>query len=512
MKHTRLIRTASLLCTAALLAGTGISAATPARERTSNWYPLTGTRFTVKMDSPKSAPDEVEFGLPMLENAVRQYLGLNEDEILTEKMLDGITSITFSLSDFGAHLNQTPYEGKTAVKIAFNHGALPGVAEHEDAGYAYEAVPRVIRTEYFDVSAITDEWLYNKFRSFYTAKDPADPLLTPEGLAEMTARYPNTQAGALMYLDPMAKPRELKELFAIADEFGLVNADTFIDDDRIPLTYEDAALFPDLEIIEFMDGLLTAENLPVESLNVSKGLVEEITESVIPESVLTSEAEVVLESPLLNNAVREYFGLTDEHPLTEAMAAQIKTIEFCISGWQEGLVKIEGYEDKTAVKCIVNGGAILDENGTAYPSVNPELPMYEDVFNGMKSVFGYEALPVTVRTKYLEADSIADDWNRVKMQSFYTVKDSADPMLEPEAVEELLIRFPATALDSFVFIDPEAKPRELAALLDIGFAFGLVNEETIIDGTTVVLPMADIAKLPALEELHFDNLSVEYVN
>lgn len=512
MKHTRLIRTASLLCTAALLAGTGISAATPARERTSNWYPLTGTRFTVKMDSPKSAPDEVKFGLPMLENAVRQYLGLSENEILTEKMLDGITSITFSLSDFGAHLNQTPYEGKTAVKIAFNHGALPGVAEHEDAGYAYEAVPRVIRTEYFDVSAITDEWLYNKFRSFYTAKDPADPLLTPEGLAEMTARYPNTQAGALMYLDPMAKPRELKELFAIADEFGLVNADTFIEDDVIPLTYEDAALFPDLEIIEFMDGLLTAENLPVESLNVSKGLVEEITESVIPESVLTSEAEVILESPLLNNAVREYFGLTDEHPLTEAMAAQIKTIEFCISGWQEGLVKIEGYEDKTAVKCIVNGGAILDENGTAYPSVNPELPMYEDVFNGMKSVFGYEALPVTVRTKYLEADSIADDWNRVKMQSFYTVKDSADPMLEPEAVEELLIRFPATALDSFVFIDPEAKPRELTELLDIGFAFGLVNEETIIDGTTVVLPMADIAKLPALEELHFDNLSVEYVN
>ena len=153
MKHTRLIRTASLLCTAALLAGTGISAATPARERTSNWYPLTGTRFTVKMDSPKSAPDEVKFGLPMLENAVRQYLGLSEDEILTEKMLAGITSITFSLSDFGAHLSQTPYEGKTAVKIAFNHGALPGVAEPEEIGYAYEAVPRVIRTEYFDLSA-----------------------------------------------------------------------------------------------------------------------------------------------------------------------------------------------------------------------------------------------------------------------------------------------------------------------------------------------------------------------
>ena len=53
---------------------------------------------------------------------------------------------------------------------------------------------------------------------------------------------------------------------------------------------------------------------------------------------------------------------------------------------------------------------------------------------------------------------------------------------------------------------------ELAELLRMGLEFGLLNEETIIDGTTVVLPMTDIAKLPALEELHFDNLSVEYVN
>jgi hypothetical protein len=57
-----------------------------------------------------------------------------------------------------------------------------------------------------------------------------------------------------------------------------------------------------------------------------------------------------------------------------------------------------------------------------------------------------------------------------------------------------------------------AMPRELAELLRMGLEFGLLNEETIIDGTTVVLPTADIAKLPALEELHFDNLSVEYVN
>ena len=223
--------------------------------------------------------------------------------------------------------------------------------------------------------------------------------------------------------------------------------------------------------------------------------------------------EVHFQSALLENAIREYFGLDEDQPLTKSMMKQVKTIDFCISGWQEGLVKIEGYENKTAVKCIVNGGAILDENGTAYPSVNPELPMYEDVFNGVKSVFGCEALPVTVRTKYLEADSIADDWNRVKMQSFYTVKDSADPMLEPQAVEELLIRFPATALDSFVFIDPEVKPRELAELLRIGLEFGLVNEETILDGTSIELSKSgDIVNFPYAFKISCeDGLEIQHI-
>ena len=235
--------------------------------------------------------------------------------------------------------------------------------------------------------------------------------------------------------------------------------------------------------------------------------VWEMEETAAPAA---TAAAVEFESALLGNALREYFGLDEGQPLTQEMIDQVRTIDFYISVWQEGLVKIEGYEDKTAVKCIVNGGAILDENGTAYPSISPETG---DMFNGIKSVFGYEALPVTVRTKYLEADDIPDEWNRVKMKAFYTVKDSADPTLEPRAVEELLIRFPATALDSFVFLDPMAKARELAALLDIGFEFGLVNEETILDGTVIELPWNDMEKLSGLIEVVCgDSIDVEYVN
>lgn len=487
MKNNRLLRAAALTCTAVLLAGT-VTAAHPLTNATFVWE-------TKETETP--AADEVHFRLPMLENAVRQYLGLDEGEILTEDLLSGITSITFSLSDFSDLLNQTAYEGKTAVKIEFNHGVLPGVAEHEDDGYAYEAVPRVIRTEYFDLSAITDEWLYNKFRSFYTVKDPADPLLDARGLEEMTARFPNTQAGSLTYLDPMAKPRELKELLTIADKFGLVNTDTFIDGTDIGITDADIAWFPELEIVEFKNGLGSTQGLEILCMYEEAGM--------IPEEDIPAE----LESPLLENALREYFGLDENQPVTLGMLEQVRRIDFYISVWQDGLVKIEGYEDKTAVKCIINGGALTDAEGKDLLSFDLSL---WDMFGGKQGMFGYEALPVMVRTSFVPFDSIADEWNRMKMKSFYVSKDITDPLLEPEAVEEMLTMYPILAADTFSILDPEAKPRELAELLRIGLEAGIVNTETILDGTTVVLPMADIVRLPEGTELYFDNLSVEYID
>lgn len=492
MKKRNLMTAAALVCTASVLAGTVTAA-----------HPLTKARFVWETEetAAPAAAEEVVFGLPMLENAVRQYIGLDAEEPLTADLLTGITSVTFSLSDFNDLLSQTAYDGKTAVKIEFNHGALPGIAEHEDADYAYEAVPRVIRTEYFDLSAITDEWLYHKFASFYTVKDPADPLLEERGVAEMTARYPNTKAGSLTYLDPMAKPRELKELFVIADEFGLVNTDTFMEGNRIDVTGIPFEKFPDLLTVEFTGGIdCTGEWTKEAELVVSVQGPGMIPEEDIP---------VEFESALLENALREYFGLEEGQPLTQRMIDQVRRIDFCGSLWQEGLVKIEGYEDKTAVKCIINGGALTDAEGKDLLSFDLSL---WDMFGGKQGMFGYEALPVMVRTSFVPFDSITDEWNRMKMKSFYVSKDITDPLLEPEAVEEMLTMYPILAADAFSILDPMAKARELAELLRIGFEFGLVNEETILDSITVVLPMSDISKLPAGTELYFDNLSVEYVN
>ena len=306
MKHRKLIRVTAIFCMAAVLAGSGTAAVnlsqltnaagangeasasvtkallTPKEVQRIQGLVHTGMpsgrRNSDKQPSmTEEVQEEVKFSLPMLENAVRQYLGLEETDTLTSDLLKGITSITFSRSEYSDLLNQTAYEGKTAVKIAFNHGALPGVAEFEGIdAYAYEALPRTIRTKYFDLSAITDEWLFHKFRSFYTVKDPADPMLDAQGIAELTARYPNTQVSPLAILDPMAKPRELKELFVIADTYGLVNTDTFIDGKEIAFTDADAAYFPDLEIVEFKDGFDTAARLTAVETMHETVMVEEI--------------------------------------------------------------------------------------------------------------------------------------------------------------------------------------------------------------------------------------------
>ena len=221
-------------------------------------------------------------------------------------------------------------------------------------------------------------------------------------------------------------------------------------------------------------------------------------------------AAVEFESALLGNTLREYFGLDEGQPLTQEMIDQVRTIDFYISVWQEGLVKIEGYEDKTAVKCIVNGGALTDAEGKDLLSY--DLPLW-DMFGGKQGMFGYEALPVMVRTSFVPFDSITDEWNWMKMKSFYVSKDITDPLLEPEAVEEMLTMYPILAADAFSILDPMAKPRELAELLRIGFEFGLVNEETILDGTVIELPWNDMEKLSGLIEVVCgDSIDVEYVN
>lgn len=264
---------AAVVCTVLIAASAGAAVTAAFPQKLTGWLGLSDDAYVWKKG------EEVQIELPMLRNALRQYFGLDEDEPLTTDLLEQVTSIRFRLSKYNGNL-AGDLEGKTAVKCVINDGVLPGAVYSERANelygeLGYELVPVMVRMKYFDASKITDEWNRTKFMSFFTQKDPADPLLTERAVAEINAMMPNTLVDALMVCDPEAKARELRELANIAVEYGLANMDTLIDGMVIPLTTADAKLFPNLETLEFLDGLLTEEPLGVEAMFESAGLVEE---------------------------------------------------------------------------------------------------------------------------------------------------------------------------------------------------------------------------------------------
>lgn len=250
---------AAIACTVliAVSAGAAVTAAFP--EKLTGWLGLS--------DGKKG--EEVQIELPMLENALRQYFGLDADEPLTADLLEQITSIRFCLSKYNGNLEGDleglkGLDGKTAVKCVINNGVLPGAVYSARANeyfgeFGYELVPMIVRTKYFDMSRITDEWHRNKFMSFFVVKDTNDPLLTERAAAEINARMPNTLVDSLTVCDPEAKERELRELANLAVQYGLANTDTLIDGMEVPLHYADTELFPNLETVELLDGLLAEE-------------------------------------------------------------------------------------------------------------------------------------------------------------------------------------------------------------------------------------------------------------
>lgn len=258
-KRNRISRVGEILLAvlgaAALTAGTVIAV-----------HPLTNATLVWEIRRPS---EEVRLELPMLENALRQYFGLDADDALTADLLEQVTSIRFRLSKYNGNLEGDleglkGLEGKTAVKCIINDGVLPGAVYSARANeyygeLGYELVPVMVRMKYFDVSKITDEWDRNKFLAFFTQKDPNDPMLTERAVAEINAMMPNTLVDALMVCDPEAKTRELRELANIAVQYGLANTDTLIDGMEVPLTAADTERFPNLETVEFLDGLFAEE-------------------------------------------------------------------------------------------------------------------------------------------------------------------------------------------------------------------------------------------------------------
>ncbi len=465
MKKKNLTRALALLCTGILAAGS-VTAAVP--KSLTGWHGLSRASFPWLTEAEEAEP---QIRMPMLENALREYFGLAEEEALTDEHLGQVEVIGFERSAFDGNLPDG-YEGKTAVKCVINEGVLPGAPYH-DSDFGYELIPFVVRAQYLDLSVFLDEWKHDKFFSFYTLKDTSDPLLTERGVAEVQALFPNTIADALYFLDPMAKPRELRELARMALEYGFANEDTLIDGTEIALSAEDAALFPNLAAVTFTD-LTSANELD------GVAVLEAVTPTMSPD-----ESHLAESAPILYCALREYFGLVDGEMLTEEMLAQVKSVRFGLSKFNGTLTGT--YEGMTAVKCVINNGVL--------PGVEEHEGLYGDL--------AYELYPFIARAKYFHTDGITEEWDSMKFRSFFIVKDIKDPTLAEEDIAEMLIQFPNLQTDALVIADPYTQERELKELANIILEYGIGNMVTLFDGMTLDLTRLNTAIFPNLVNMEF---------
>lgn len=213
---------------------------------------------------------------------------------------------------------------------------------------------------------------------------------------------------------------------------------------------------------------------------------------------------VSFDSELLENAIREYYGVPADDALTKAQVDDIRKIDIYLSKCNDGLQKLDGYAGKFALHVVVNDGALPDGNGGLSDSVGEGI--YE-TFGGSRGVLGYDPLPIVTHAQSLKdvISKITDDYSFNKFNSFYIIKSTAG--LDDEGIEELGELFPACveADASLAVIDPMTKEREFTALLDIAVEFGFINEDAIVDSLDIEFSESDMEKLSCPININIEN-------
>jgi len=166
-----------------------------------------------------------------------------------------------------------------------------------------------------------------------------------------------------------------------------------------------------------------------------------------------SDAENSIAGSDLEKALRLYYWLADDEPLTDAHLADITSIE------------------------IRKGISITAENETTPPPF-----VVEYIINGIY----ISPVMLSVGKDYMDETLLAnvtDEWSAAKMRSFFTLKDAQDPDLDEKDAAELLARFPYTDITPRYVLDPVLKLREYHQLMgmmleDERLSFFVTSEET----------------------------------
>lgn len=175
---------------------------------------------------PENFGSMIKLSKPV-EQMLRTYYGLGQEDKITAEMVDGITSLTVSIN--------TIYEDHILADFIVNG----------DEGYA-KALPLFAISEYWnnniqpaideannkanETAAIAPDGkavkptFKQKIEAFYCLKDPDMPDLTERARQEMLIMHPYVkEKGGLYVFDPYASEREIKAIYKCFDEAGLID-------------------------------------------------------------------------------------------------------------------------------------------------------------------------------------------------------------------------------------------------------------------------------------------------
>lgn len=180
---------------------------------------LSSCSYVEAMDTGAHAADHTAYSGDPVEIALANHFCVPSFSDITEEQLAEIETLALYLV--------TPQEdAPDAVYVSVNgmsvEPLLPCILTRDV--FEDSILPRI---DALESDAESEDFIGKKFRAFYCIKDPSDPQLEPEAVAEMLALFPITKTAAAVFYDPYTTPREEAILYAWFCEAGLINEAAF---------------------------------------------------------------------------------------------------------------------------------------------------------------------------------------------------------------------------------------------------------------------------------------------
>ncbi len=233
-------------------------------------------------------------------------------------------------------------------------------------------------------------------------------------------------------------------------------------------------------------GIMTTVVVANAALLSSCGFIEASELGAPADGIVEAESTYTYDP--IDVALRNYFGIPDQYPITAEMYDEIETLDFYI---------------------LERGDETLSAEEKAYPAIyyqsnidavfvmiNGEGPMHL-----MPMYLMPEAME-TVIVPALEKNKDPQNIGFEKFRAFYALKDLADPLLEPRAAAEMKQCFPILEEIGAMYVyDPYTTVREEDIL------YKILCESGIVD-TSILNETALMTKIAVNE--HLSDVTVQY--